>query len=541
VTVVQIAGDQLVVTMPALDRFWSLRRRIVVPVAHVRGATADPGVTGESAGVRAPGTHLPRVITAGICSRDGERTFWNLRASREPVVVELTGERFTRLVLGVADARPPRKRSSRRSAGGEHPDRGTVARGVRRAAGHQQPQPGRHFGGKRRALPHRHDHLRAGQPVDRGVGAGEVAGVPDDVDTCDQWRPVGDGDRDVLPGVKDHDRTERELSGRQGTGRLRRSVEHPLQTPTPGGRHHMRFNEGAGLDTSDVQDVRGSGGGRGRGLAVGGGGLGVVGLIVVVLFQVLGGGGSGSGNPLSGFGGIGTDQAADNSQLAAECRTGADANRSAECAVVAQIESIQDYWTGVLDGYQRTDTIFFSGSVQTGCGGASSGTGPFYCPADQLVYIDLTFFDDLQQRFGAEGGVFVDGYVLAHEYGHHVQNLLGTNQQVTPGESGPTSGTVRLELQADCYAGAWANHAETVPDESGQPLIADITDDDIARALDAAGRIGDDFIQSNLGGGSVDEGSFTHGSSEQRQRWFTTGYSTGDPAQCNTFGTDDLG
>ncbi|MCU1607263.1 MAG: hypothetical protein JWP46_3728 [Modestobacter sp.] len=307
----------------------------------------------------------------------------------------------------------------------------------------------------------------------------------------------------------------------------------------------MRYNEGAGLDTSDVSDRRGSGGGGfgGRGLAVGGGGLGVVGVIVVVLFQLLGGGsGTGTGSGLSGFGGIGTDQFADNSQLAQQCRTGADANSSVECAVVADIESIQDYWTQVLgDRYQRTDTVFFSGQVQTQCGAASAGTGPFYCPADQLVYIDLSFYDDLTQRFGAEGGLFVDAYVLAHEYGHHVQNLLGTNQQVTPGESGPTSGSVRLELQADCYAGTWANHAETVPDESGQPLIADITDDDIARALDAAGRIGDDFIQENLGGGRVDEGSFTHGSSEQRQRWITTGYRTGDPAQCDTFGTDDLG
>ena len=132
-------------------------------------------------------------------------------------------------------------------------------------------------------------------------------------------------------------------------------------------------------------------------------------------------------------------------------------------------------------------------------------------------------------------------FVLGHEYGHHVQNLLGTSSQVAPGESGPTSGTVRLELQADCYAGAWANHAETVPDESGQPLIADITDDDIARALDAAGRIGDDFIQTELGSGQVDESAFTHGTSEQRQRWFLTGYETGDPAQCDTFATDDLG
>ncbi|MCW2675444.1 MAG: putative protein of unknown function zinc metallopeptidase [Modestobacter sp.] len=308
----------------------------------------------------------------------------------------------------------------------------------------------------------------------------------------------------------------------------------------------MRYNEGADLDTSDVSDLRGSGGGGGfggRGLAVGGGGLGIVGVIVVVLFQLLGGGsGTGTGSGVGGFGAIGQGQSADNSELAQQCRTGADANSSVECAVVADIESIQDYWTQVLgERYGRTDTVFFSGQVQTQCGAASSGTGPFYCPADQLVYIDLSFYDELTQRFGAQGGLFVDAYVLAHEYGHHVQALLGTSEQVTPGLTGPSSGSVRLELQADCYAGSWANHAETVPDASGRPLIADITDDDIARALDAAGRIGDDFIQENLGGGRVDQGSFTHGSSAQRQRWFTTGYSTGDPARCDTFSTDDLG
>ena len=305
----------------------------------------------------------------------------------------------------------------------------------------------------------------------------------------------------------------------------------------------MRFRESGRLDTSSVQDRRGAGGGRG--LAVGGGGLGLVGIIVVVLVQVLGGGGSGGGSvagALGSLGDLGSGQTADNSQLAQDCQTVGDANDSVECAVVADIDSIQDYWGQQLGGrYTPVQTVFFSDSVQTACGGATSGSGPFYCPGDQLVYIDISFFDDLQTQFGAEGGAFVNAYVLAHEYGHHVQDLLGTNQQVTPGETGPTSGSVRLELQADCYAGTWADHAETVPDESGQPLITDITDDDVSRALDTAGRIGDDFIQQNLGSGRVDQGSFTHGSSEQRQRWFTTGYSTGDPAQCDTFGTDDLG
>src|SRR3954466_16108252 len=246
----------------------------------------------------------------------------------------------------------------------------------------------------------------------------------------------------------------------------------------------MRYSEDADLDTSAVEDFRGGGGGGGgfggRGIAVGGGGLGLVGLGVVVLLQGPGGGGGGSGSTFSGFDAIGQGETADNSQLAQECRKGSDANQHVECAVVADINSIEDYWAQVLGGrYTHTDTVFFSGSTQTSCGGATSGSGPFYCPGDQLVYIDLSFFDDLQTRFGAEGGAFVNAYVLAHEYGHHVQDLLGTNQQVTPGETGPTSGSVRLELQADCYAGTWANHAETVPDESGEPLISDITDDDI--------------------------------------------------------------
>jgi predicted metalloprotease len=310
----------------------------------------------------------------------------------------------------------------------------------------------------------------------------------------------------------------------------------------------MRYRENADLDTSSVRDVRGRGGlGGGRGLAIGGGGLGLVGLVVVVLLQLAGGGdGGGSvGGALGQLGQLGQldqGESADNSQLAQNCQKGRDANQSVDCAVVADIESIQDFWGRQLgSGYTPTDTVFFSGSVQTSCGAAGSGSGPFYCPADQLVYIDLSFFEELQQRFGAEGGLFVDAYVIAHEYGHHVQNLLGTNRQVQPGDSGPESGSVRLELQADCYAGAWANHAETVPDDSGLPLIEEITQDDIDRALDAASRIGDDFIQRNLGNGRVDQNAFTHGSSAQRQKWFSTGYQTGDPAQCDTFATGDLG
>jgi predicted metalloprotease len=303
----------------------------------------------------------------------------------------------------------------------------------------------------------------------------------------------------------------------------------------------MRFREGGSLDTSGISDRRGMGGGRG--IAVGGGGLGLVGVIIVVILQLAGGGGSGTGG--SGFGGLaglGSGEKADNTQLDQRCQEVGDANASEECAVVAEIDSIQEYWGQALGGrYTDTDTVFFNGSTQTSCGAASSGSGPFYCPGDRLVYIDLSFFDQLKSQFGAEGGAFVDAYVLAHEYGHHVQDILGTNQQVTPGDTGPTSGSVRLELQADCYAGTWANHATTVPDASGQPLITEITQDDVNRALDAASRIGDDFIQKNLGSGRVDQNSFTHGTSAQREKWFTTGYQSGKPESCDTFGTNDLG
>ena len=304
----------------------------------------------------------------------------------------------------------------------------------------------------------------------------------------------------------------------------------------------MRYRDDASLDPGGVQDRRRGGGGRA--VAVGGGGLGVVGLLVVVLLQVLGGGG-GDGRA-AGFGsvldGLEQGRTASGEELAASCRTGADANASAECAVVADIESVQDYWSGLLgERYAPADTVFFAGGTGTGCGAASSGTGPFYCPADRLVYVDLSFFDELRTRFGAEGGAFVNAYVIAHEYGHHVQDLLGTAAAVPPGDAGPASGSVRLELQADCYAGTWANHATTVPDDSGAPLISEITDDDVARALDTAGRIGDDFIQTNLGDGSTDPGTYTHGTSEQRRRWFLTGYEGGDPARCDTFAAADLG
>ncbi|MFD5830884.1 neutral zinc metallopeptidase, partial [Lentzea sp. NPDC060358] len=288
----------------------------------------------------------------------------------------------------------------------------------------------------------------------------------------------------------------------------------------------MQFNEGADLDLSQVSDQRGVGG-RVAGV---GGGLGVVGLIIYFLVQQF----TGIQLPTSGLEGMGSNTQVESSQLAEKCKTGADANRDGDCRIVATINSIQAFWTDQFarsgNTYQVTKTNFFRNSVNTRCGNATSAVGPFYCPADSQVYIDLDFFNELRTKFGATGGPFVEAYVLAHEYGHHVQNLLGTSDRVGR-ETGPTSGSVRLELQADCYAGAWGKAATTTPSANGQPLITNITQEDIAAALDAAARIGDDYIQSELGGGRVDTTQFSHGSSAQRQKWFNTGLQTVAPTK----------
>jgi predicted metalloprotease len=317
----------------------------------------------------------------------------------------------------------------------------------------------------------------------------------------------------------------------------------------------MKFNRKARLDTSQVQDRRGSGSGGGLGGislgkgAAAGGGLGLVGVIAVVLVMVFSGGGSGDGgSPLGGLlGQLGAGNSsgqADNTDLEQECRTGADADAKDDCAVVAIVNSVQAFWTDEMAGsgtpYRDAPTVFYSGSTSTGCGQGTAQMGPFYCPNDATVYIDLSFWNDLTTEFGADASVFTQSYVIAHEYGHHVQDLLGTSDQVG-GATGSSSGSVRLELQADCYAGVWAKHASTVAGEDGQTLITGITDTDIDNAVATAGKIGDDWIQAHLGGGRSDPSSYTHGTSEQRQKWFTTGYHTGDPNACDTFSTHDLG
>jgi predicted metalloprotease len=317
----------------------------------------------------------------------------------------------------------------------------------------------------------------------------------------------------------------------------------------------MKFNPNARLDTSQVQDRRGGGGG-GRsggipglpggkgGMAAGGGVLGLIAIVVIVLINSFGGDTGSTGGFSGALGGGSGNTAVDNAQLEASCDTGADANEREDCAAVAVINSVQAYWADEFAAsggtYREADTVFFTGSTSTGCGQGSSGMGPFYCPPDEMAYIDLSFWERLRTDFGANDAPFTQAYVLAHEYGHHVQNLLGTSDRVGTA-TGAGSGAVRLELQADCYAGVWANHASTVPDASGVPLISEITDADLSNAIETAGAIGDDYIQTNLAGKEVDESQFSHGTSAQRQRWFLTGYQTGDPAACDTFGTNDLG
>lgn len=293
----------------------------------------------------------------------------------------------------------------------------------------------------------------------------------------------------------------------------------------------MRFDENAQLDTSQVQDV------RGRRIPGGaktiGGGLGTLLLLLLAAFlgPRLGLSPDDVANPpVEGEGG---------SELAQTCTSGAEANRSEDCRIVAVVNSVQDYWSNQFSRsgveYRIARTQLFSDATNTGCGSATSAVGPFYCPPDQKVYLDLTFFDELESRFGAEGGPFAQAYVVAHEYGHHVQNLLGTMDRVGGDREGPQSASVRLELQADCFAGVWANHATTTPDpDTGRPLIVQLTQADIHQALDAAAAVGDDRIQESTQG-QINPERWTHGSAEQREKWFSTGFSTGDPNACDTF------
>ncbi len=305
----------------------------------------------------------------------------------------------------------------------------------------------------------------------------------------------------------------------------------------------MELNDKAQIDASQIDDVRGSGGG--------GGGLGRLGgipiptskggLIVTVVFVLLALAGGGLG--INALGGSSTDPSTTGS-VASDCASSnPNKDQETDCRNALYVESIQNFWqkeTPDVFGkaYTTAKTEFFSGSTQTGCGPADTGVGPFYCPDDNRVYIDLSFYDQLASEFGAKGA-FAQPYVLAHEYGHHIQDIIGTEaaeqQAVQRDPSKANQYSVMLELQADCYAGVWAKHAESTTDTHGTPIFTSITSQDISDAVTAAGAVGDDTIQKKMGG-KVDESAFTHGSSAQREQWLETGYHSGDPKSCNTFG-----
>jgi uncharacterized protein len=291
----------------------------------------------------------------------------------------------------------------------------------------------------------------------------------------------------------------------------------------------MRWKRGRGA--GQIEDRRGMGGGTGFGMpiGVGGGGLGLLVLVAYLVLSAVGGGGGVAVDPPIGQfpatpaardGGIPADQ---------------DPDRDLKEFVGFVVDDVQDSWARLFaeanQRYQPTKLVLFTQATSSGCGPASSATGPFYCPRDGKVYLDLGFFQELRSRFGAPGD-FAQAYVIAHEFGHHVQNLLGISddvsrgQQEHPDEANELS--VRLELQADCFAGVWAHSAyERDLLETG----------DLEEGLKAAASVGDDRIQRSTRG-RVDPESFTHGTSAQRTKWFRRGFDQGDPNACETFSGD---
>jgi predicted metalloprotease len=284
----------------------------------------------------------------------------------------------------------------------------------------------------------------------------------------------------------------------------------------------MTFNDNASVGGNSARR-RGGGG-----IAVAGGGIAGLGAIAVLLFQLF------TGTDLSGLlGGGGVPNPNDTGEAIANCETGADANASDDCRLAAASLSINQFWAENVEGYREPQLVIVDGSTGTQCGTASNQTGPFYCPPEEGIYVDPTFFALLREQFDASAGPLAQLYVLAHEYGHHIQQITGIMQQYPNNGSGEDSNGVRTELQADCFAGAWVAAASQTEDENGVPYLEPPTPQQINDAINAAQTVGDDHIQQQSGG-QVNPETWTHGSSEQRARWFNAGL-TGGIQACDTF------
>ena len=283
----------------------------------------------------------------------------------------------------------------------------------------------------------------------------------------------------------------------------------------------MTFN-----DDADIKGGRVSKRGRNTAIGIGGGGVGLI--AIVLISQLLGVDLTGLVGGTSGAGSSATDTPL------TQCTTGSQANTDIDCRMQAAATSLDSYWSTAVDGYTQPQLVIFDGSTNTGCGGATTAVGPFYCPNDQTVYIDTAFYDELKSQFGATGGPLAQLYVIAHEWGHHIQNITGIMDNLNLQQTGPTSDSVRLELQADCFAGAWVGAAPTQKDANGVPFLEPVTQSEINDALNAAASVGDDHIQQATQG-QVNPESFTHGTSAQREKWFNAGLK-GGPHACDTFG-----
>lgn len=302
----------------------------------------------------------------------------------------------------------------------------------------------------------------------------------------------------------------------------------------------MTFRGDANFDTSAVSTGGGGGGIGGRTLAIGGGGIVTVILVIVSMIFGVDLTGLAPGAPIQPQ----SQQQSQGTEEVTGC-TGADANDPANviCRMEGGADSMSAFWTATMQAnelqYADPTVQLFDRQVQTGCGGATSAVGPFYCPPDQRIYLDTTFFQQMRDQFGANGGNLAELYVLGHEWGHHVQNLTGQLGRVQQGDTGPQSSAVRSELQADCYAGAWmAGASQTPDDDGGAPVLEPPTEEQMANALNSAQVIGDDSLQQ-MGGGGVNPEGWTHGSSEQRQTWLLNGYNGGVGA-CDTWNAPEV-